>query len=64
MRTCPKCSREMGQPTPSALEQCEATELPALRYACEHCETVEWVPTGEPWRPAPWANLAPTTVGA
>lgn len=63
-RPCPKCSRDTADPVPSSLDQCDATELPALKYVCPHCETVEWVPTGDPWRPTLWANLPPAKAGA
>jgi hypothetical protein len=54
----------MGDPIPSALEQCECTELPARKYVCPKCETAVWTASGDSWRPTLFANLPPPKVTA
>lgn len=60
----PRCGEDMGEPIPSALEQCECTELPARKYVCPKCETAVWTASGDPWRPTMFANLPPPKVTA
>lgn len=60
-RKCVKCHREV-EGVPSALPQCGNTELPATKFECSQCETVETIATGDPWRPSLLAALPPAKV--